>query len=175
MENITTNKVPTGFSGWDVPNADEKAQCQLALARVKAVTMDESDTICNLSNTAALLWQYLKNISWCGFYLMRNGELVLAPFQGKYACRRIKVGNGVCGTAVSEDKTQIVPNVHEFPGHIACDSASNSEIVVPIHYNGEVVGVLDIDSAEFDRFHELEQKYLEEICKHLEKQCDWKY
>lgn len=168
-------KVPTGFSGWGIAEATDEEQCKLALARCKAITMDESETICNLSNTAAVLWQYLHNISWCGFYLMRKGELVLGPFQGKSACRRIAVGKGVCGTAVAEDKTQLVPNVHEFPGHIACDSASRSEIVVPIHHNGEVIAVLDIDSADFDRFHEVEQIYLEKLCIHLEKQCDWDY
>ena len=174
MEEKTT-KVPNGFSGWGLDHANDEEQCKLALARVKALTLGESDTICNLSNTAALLWQYLSNISWCGFYLMRDGELVLGPFQGKSACRRIAVGKGVCGTAVAEDKTQLVPNVHEFPGHIACDSASRSEIVVPIHHNGTVIAVLDIDSADFDRFHETEQKYMELICAHLEEQCDWRY
>ena len=104
MEEKTT-KVPTGFSGWGLDHANDEEQCKLALARVKALTLGESDTVCNLSNTAALLWQYLSNISWCGFYLMRDGELVLGPFQGKSACRRIAVGKGVCGTAVAEDKT----------------------------------------------------------------------
>ncbi len=169
------NKIPTGFSGWGLENAAEEEQCRLALARCKALTMDEPDTICNLSNTAAVLWQYLSNISWCGFYLLRNGVLVLGPFQGKSACRRISIGKGVCGTAAAEDKTQLVPNVHEFPGHIACDSASRSEIVVPIHHNGMVIAVLDIDSADFNRFHETEQKYLEQLCAHLENQCAWEY
>lgn len=171
----TSNRVPTGFSGWGLENATEEEQCKLALLRIKALTSGERDTICNLSNTAALLWQYLSHISWCGFYLMRNGELVLGPFQGKSACRRIAVGKGVCGTAVQENQTQLVANVHEFPGHIACDSASRSEIVVPIHHNGTVVAVLDIDSADFDRFHVTEQTYMEQICTYLEEQCSWEY
>lgn len=98
---------------------------------------------------------------------------MLGPFCGKPACRRIKVGSGVCGTAVSQKKTQLVPNVHEFPGHIACDGGSNSEIVVPIFLNDEVIGVIDLDSYEFDRYSELEQNALEKIAQMLSKGCDW--
>ena len=108
----------------------------------------------NLSNAAALLYHTLPDLNWAGFYLMENGLLVLGPFQGKAACIEIQVGRGVCGTAVAEDRTQLVKNVHEFPGHIACDSASNSEIVVPIHAGGAVYGVLDIDSPQIGRFSE---------------------
>lgn len=173
------NNIGTGMSGWgnqlfeNPETIDTKEQCRRALLRTKAITAGEDDLIANLSNTSATLWQFLERISWCGFYLMRNGELVLGPFQGKPACRRIAVGKGVCGAAVQEDKTQIVANVLEFPGHIACDSASRSEIVVPIHHNGRVIAVLDIDSAEFDRFTEIEKEYLEELCQHLESQCSW--
>ena len=107
-----------------------------------------------LSNAAALLWDSLDDINWAGFYLMKDGKLCLGPFQGKPACTVIEVGKGVYGTAVAEDRTQLVKNVHEFPGHIACDSASNSEIVVPIHAGGAVYGVLDIDSPQIGRFSE---------------------
>ena len=127
----------------------------------------------NLANASALLWQHMENINWAGFYLMKNGRLQLGPFQGKVACLRIPVGRGVCGTAVAEDKTQRIDDVHQFPGHIACDSASNSEIVVPLHNNGEIVGVLDIDSPVFERFTEEDQKGLEEFAKILEQGCAW--
>lgn len=135
---------------------------------LKALLDKEDWLITSLSNASALLNEYLNDINWVGFYLMQDGELVLGPFQGKSACVRIKVGRGVCGTAVSEDKTQLVPDVHKFPGHIACDSASNSEIVVPVHHNGEVVGVLDIDSPLFDRFTEEDRVNLEESVKIIE-------
>ncbi|MBQ2750023.1 MAG: GAF domain-containing protein, partial [Clostridia bacterium] len=118
--------------------------------------------VTNLSNAAALLYDSLDSLNWAGFYLMRQGKLILGPFQGKPACTEIPVGKGVCGTAVVENKTQRVPNVHEFPGHIACDSASNSEIVIPIRVAGRVVGVLDIDSPLFDRFSQDDQTELEE-------------
>lgn len=136
---------------------------------LKALLDKEDWLITSLSNASALLNEYLDNINWVGFYLMQNGELVLGPFQGKSACVRIKVGRGVCGTAVSEDKTQLVPDVHQFPGHIACDSASNSEIVVPIHFGGEVVAVLDIDSPLFNRFTEEDKVALEESVKIIEE------
>ena len=108
----------------------------------------------NLANAAALLWQELAGINWGGFYKMMDGALVLGPFQGKPACIRIDVGRGVCGTAVAEDAVQLVPNVHHFPGHIACDSASNSELVLPLHAGGKIWGVLDIDSPRVNRFTE---------------------
>ena len=122
----------------------------------------------NLANAAALLWQQLHGINWAGFYKMTDGALVLGPFQGKPACIRISVGKGVCGTAVARDETQLVGDVHQFPGHIACDSASNSEIVVPIHVDGQVWGVLDIDSPHFARFTEEDQKGLEHFVAILE-------
>lgn len=108
--------------------------------------------IANLSNASALLNQALTDINWVGFYLLENERLILGPFQGKPACVEIKIGNGVCGTSVEKDKVMLVANVHEFPGHIACDSASNSEIVIPIHLNGKIYGVLDIDSPLLSRF-----------------------
>lgn len=136
--------------------------------KLEALLYKEDGLITNLSNASALLNEYLDNINWVGFYLMRDGELRLGPFQGKSACVRIKVGRGVCGTAVAEDATQLVPDVHKFPGHIACDCASNSEIVVPIHYNGEIVGVLDIDSPNFNRFTEEDKINLEESVRIIE-------
>ena len=108
--------------------------------------------IANLANASALLWQELPQINWAGFYLMEDGALVLGPFQGKTACIRIPVGKGVCGTAVAENASQLVPDVHAFPGHIACDSASESEVVIPIRNGGEIYGVLDIDSPVKGRF-----------------------
>lgn len=121
-----------------------------------------------LSNAAALIWDTLEDINWAGFYLMKDGRLLLGPFQGKPACTVIEVGKGVCGTAVAEDKTQLVKNVHEFPGHIACDSASNSEIVVPVHAEGSVYGVLDIDSPLLGRFSEEDRDGLEAFVRVLE-------
>lgn len=123
----------------------------------------------NLANASALLYECLDDLNWAGFYLMRDDHLVLGPFQGKVACIEIPVGRGVCGTAVKEDATQLVKNVHEFPGHIACDSASNSEIVIPIHVNGEIWGVLDIDSPSLARFDEDDQAGLTEFVHILEE------
>ena len=140
----------------------------LICAQLSALTEDIPYEIANLSNAAALLWQELPEINWAGFYRMEGGSLVLYPFQGKPACIRIPVGRGVCGTAVAEDRTQLVPDVHQFPGHIACDSASNSEIVIPIHVNGKIWGVLDIDSPCFDRFTEADREGLERFVKILE-------
>lgn len=140
----------------------------LLCSQLRALTEDVPYEIANLSNASALLWETLPDINWAGFYKMEGGALVLYPFQGKPACIRIPVGRGVCGTAVAENKTQLVPDVHQFPGHIACDGASNSEIVVPIHVNGEVWGVLDIDSPVFDRFSRADQAGLEEFVKVLE-------
>lgn len=138
------------------------------IRRLEQLTADVPYEIANLSNAAALLWAALPDINWAGFYKMMDGLLVLYPFQGKTACVRIQVGKGVCGTAVAEDATQLVPDVHQFPGHIACDSASNSEIVIPIHVNGEIWGVLDIDSPCFDRFTEADKVGLERFVKVLE-------
>ena len=115
----------------------------------------------NLANAAALLYHTLDGLNWAGFYLLEGDTLVLGPFQGRPACIEIPVGRGVCGTAVAEGKTQLIPDVHQFPGHIACDSASNSEIVVPIRADGKIVGVLDLDSPYIGRFTEEDQAGLE--------------
>lgn len=128
--------------------------------------------IANLSNASAVLNQAMKDINWVGFYLMEEGQLVLGPFQGKAACVEIKVGKGVCGTAVEKDAVQLVKNVHEFPGHIACDGASNSEIVLPIHVDGNIWGVLDIDSPSLGRFDEEDQTGLEKVVRVVEKMLE---
>lgn len=125
--------------------------------------------VANLANASALLWQEMPGINWVGFYKMEDGALVLGPFQGKPACIRIPVGRGVCGTAVKEDKVQLVYNVHDFPGHIACDSASNSEIVLPIHVSGQIWGVLDIDSPHIGRFSEEDRTGLQNVVHIVEK------
>ena len=133
------------------------------LAEAHALVQGEHDAIANAANLSALLAHRLPDINWVGFYLMRDGELVVGPFQGKPACVRIAVGRGVCGTAAARRQTVVVPDVHAFPGHIACDAASNSEIVVPLLRNGVVLGVLDVDSPRFDRFDADDQAGLEAI------------
>lgn len=139
--------------------------------QLDALLTGESNRTANLSNASALLNQFLERINWVGFYLMEDGELVLGPFQGLPACVRIQIGKGVCGTAVSEKKTMLVKDVQAFPGHIACDAASRSEIVIPLIKDGEVIGVLDIDSPELSRFTEDDQQGLENftaiLMKHL--------
>ena len=138
-------------------------------AQLAALTDGIPYEVANLANASALLWQEMDGINWVGFYKMTEGALVLGPFQGKPACIRIPVGKGVCGTAVAEDAIQLVYDVHQFPGHIACDSASNSEIVLPIHVNGEIWGVLDIDSPHIGRFTEADREGLEKVVAVLER------
>ena len=150
-------------------NATKEKNYQLLIKQLEALIEDEPDVIANLSNSSALLNQFLDDVNWVGYYLMKEEELVLGPFQGLPACVRIKVGSGVCGTAVSEQTTQRVENVHAFPGHIACDANSQSEIVVPIMKNDQVIGVLDIDSPSLDRFDDIDQQYLELFVETLEK------
>ena len=125
-----------------------------------------------LANAAALLWEALDDINWAGFYIMRGGRLELGPFQGKTACTVIETGRGVCGTAAAEDRTRLVPDVHAFPGHIACDSASRSELVVPLHRKGALYGVLDIDSPSKGRFTESDRKDIEGFACTLEEVLD---
>ena len=137
-------------------------------AQIKDFAEEEPYYIPLMSNVSAILMEMLPDLNWAGFYLMKDGQLVLGPFQGKVACIHIAVGKGVCGTAVAEDKTQLVEDVHAFPGHIACDGASNSEIVVPIHHDGEIIGVLDIDSPKLSRFTEEDRDGLELIVSTLE-------
>lgn len=152
-----------------VYNASKEKNYQLLIKQLEALIEDEPDVIANLSNSSALLNQFLDDVNWVGYYLMKEDELVLGPFQGLPACVRIKVGSGVCGTAVSQKSTQRVENVHAFPGHIACDANSKSEIVVPVMKDSEVMGVLDIDSPSLDRFDEIDQHYLEVFVQTLEK------
>jgi GAF domain-containing protein len=143
--------------------AASKPEFYAALNRqLAAVLHGERDWVCNLAQTSALLMQAMPDLNWAGFYLFKGGELVLGPFQGKVACVRIALGRGVCGTAASRRATVVVPNVHEFPGHIACDSASNSEIVVPLVHDGRLLGVLDLDSPKLNRFDAADAAGLEE-------------
>lgn len=146
----------------------------LILAQLKAITESERDTIANLANSCAVLNMNLTDVNWVGFYLIRDGQLVLGPFQGKPACVRIPFGKGVCGTAAASDSTQLIPNVHDFAGHIACDTASNSEIVVPLRHGGKPVAVLDIDSPLLNRFTQEDKIGLEKCAALLENVCDWR-
>ena len=140
---------------------------------LKPLLKNESNLIANLANSAAILYNNLDDVNWAGFYLREDDELVLGPFQGKNACVRIEKGSGVCGTAWAEEKVQLVSDVHQFPGHIACDPNSNSEIVLPIIINEEVIGVLDIDSPSKDRFDETDQQHLEEVIELLQEESDF--
>lgn len=143
-------------------HASRKEKYETLIPQLKALLIGESDTIANLANTAAALKQTF-NFFWVGFYIVKRDELVLGPFQGTVACTRIKLGKGVCGTAWKEKRTVIVPNVNHFPGHISCDSASMSEIVVPIYFRDEVIAVLDIDSEYENHFGETDARYLKQI------------
>lgn len=131
--------------------------------KVLALICQEDDWLANMANISAKLWEYIDDINWCGFYLFKNAELILGPFQGKSACTHIKLGNGVCGNAALKKITIVVQNVHDFPGHIACDSKSKSEIVIPIFKNDSLIGVLDIDSPKVNRFDEDDKVGLEKI------------
>ena len=142
----------------------------LLTKQLQSLIEDEQNLIAILSNTSAILNDNLDQINWVGFYLIENEELILGPFQGHPACVHIAIGKGVCGTAVAEDKTQLVEDVHAFPGHIACDANSKSEIVIPIHVNDEIIGVLDIDAPITDRFTNEDKEGLEVIVKVIEKQ-----
>lgn len=154
-------------------NTGKKVDFSLLSKQLEAFAGGEKHYLPLLSNASALIWDSVSDINWAGFYLMQNGSLLLGPFQGKVACIRISVGRGVCGTAVSQNKSQLVKNVHEFPGHIACDSASNSEVVVPLHKpDGSVFGVLDIDSPLVGRFSEDDLKGFEKLAAVLESNID---
>ena len=146
---------------------------RILIAQLEALSESSKNYIPLLSNASALIFENLKDLNWAGFYLVKDDALLLGPFQGKVACVNIAKGKGVCGTAFEKDETQLVKNVHEFPGHIACDSASNSEIVVPIHSGGRVVAVLDIDSPLLERFDEEDREGLEAFVKKLEELIEW--
>ncbi|MBA4492872.1 GAF domain-containing protein [Paenactinomyces guangxiensis] len=143
------------------------------LKQLEHLLEGEKDWLANLANTASHLYHSLDQVNWAGFYLLKEGELVLGPFMGQPACVRIAVGRGVCGAAVAEDETQRVEDVHQFPGHIACDASTRSEIVIPLRVDGKIIGVLDIDSPVKKRFDTLDQKYLEEYANILLRNTDW--
>ena len=155
----------------DKMNEEERLKYMLLL--LKGQVGSEKDVLANISNATAIIKACVGDLNWAGFYLMKKGELVLGPFQGLPACNRIQVGKGVCGTAIEEGKTQLVPDVHLFPGHIACDSASNSELVVPIIKNGKAYGVLDMDSPSKNRFKDLHRVYFERLVDVLNQYTDW--
>ncbi|MCB8822791.1 GAF domain-containing protein [Microvirga rosea] len=147
-----------------LPQAASKAEIYVSLAQqLSGLVEGETDAIANAANMSALIYNLLPDLNWAGFYFMRGAGLVLGPFQGKPACIRIPVGRGVCGTAVERRTSILVPDVDAFPGHIACDSASRSELVVPLIKNGAVIGVLDLDSPRPDRFDEVDQEGCERL------------
>jgi GAF domain-containing protein len=152
----------------------EQGQPYRALVKeLESVLEGETDPLANLANACALLAQSLEQTNWCGFYLLRGSELVLGPFQGKPACVRIPLGRGVCGAAAERRQSIVVPDVNAFPGHIACDAASRSEIVVPILWPAILRGVLDIDSPQLNRFHEGDRAGLEDFVRHLAPRVQW--
>ena len=134
------------------------------ISAVDAITSGEPDAVANMANVAALIWEHVPGLNWAGFYRLVDGELVLGPFQGKAACIRIAIGKGVCGTAAATGETQLVEDVHAFPGHIACDAASQSELVVPVLHDGRLLGVLDLDSPHPAHFDAEDQSGMEAIC-----------
>jgi L-methionine (R)-S-oxide reductase len=147
------------------PSAGQpKAECYADLvAAARALTAEEPDPVANMANLAALIWQFVPRLNWAGFYRLHAGELVLGPFIGKPACIRIALGTGVCGTAAARGETQLVADVHAFPGHIACDVASRSELVVPVRRNGTVIAVIDLDSPEPARFDAVDAAGIEQL------------
>lgn len=146
---------------------------RIMIVRLVGMLSSEPDSLANLCNSCALLYNNMDDVSWSGFYFIKDNCLVLGPFGGKPACSRIKIGCGVCGSSVLNSKTYVVPNVHEFEGHIACDSASRSEIVIPIIKNDKLYGVLDIDSPIFNRFDEIDRIYLEKFVEKLNQYIEW--
>lgn len=140
---------------------------------LRALLHGERDAVANLANASALLWHALPDLNWAGFYRLVDGTLVLGPFQGKPACVRIAIGKGVCGMAAARRETVLVPDVEQFPGHIACDAASRSEIVVPLLQEGKLLGVLDLDSPRLNRFDEHDQAGLENVVKSLVAATNW--
>lgn len=144
-------------------STEKTAFYRLLNQQAQALIEQETDLIANMANLSALLFNQMPDLNWAGFYIMRDGELVLGPFQGQVACVRIPVGKGVCGTAVATGEVQLVKDVHDFPGHIACDAASNSEIVLPLRHQGVIIAVLDIDSPSLARFDAEDQQGLEQF------------
>lgn len=149
--------------------AENKPQLYAQLVQqIEAIVAGEKDLIANMANISAILYWALDNVNWAGFYIVKQGQLVLGPFHGQPACIRIPIGKGVCGTAVSENNIQLIEDVHQFSGHIACDAASNSEIVLPIRQNNQIIAVLDIDSPNIARFDVDDQTGLSQIVEILE-------
>lgn len=145
------------------PAADKDKTLRELVEAARALIAGEPDGVANMANLAALIWQYLPALNWAGFYRVQDGELVLGPFIGKPACIRIPFGKGVCGTAAASGETQLVPDVHAFPGHIACDAASQSELVVPVKRDGRVIAVIDLDSPQPARFDESDARGIEQL------------
>ncbi|HHV26305.1 MAG TPA: GAF domain-containing protein [Tissierellia bacterium] len=156
-----------------IKNMTDEERYRYMQILLKGQVSSESDEIANISNASAIIMACVDKLNWAGFYIFKNGELVLGPFQGLPACNRIKVGTGVCGTSVLERKVLRVEDVHKFPGHIACDSASRSELVIPIIKNEKVYGVLDLDSPYEGRFTELEERYMIKFVETLNDYIDW--
>lgn len=156
-----------------IKNMNEEERLKYMNMLLKGQLSSEEDPLANLSNASAIIMACVERLNWAGFYILRGDELVLGPFQGLPACNRIKIGNGVCGRAVATREVQLVPDVHQFPGHIACDAASNSELVVPIIKEDKVYGVLDLDSPEKERFTELEKEYFIKFVDILNEYIDW--
>ncbi|KAG7823883.1 hypothetical protein KL909_002620 [Ogataea angusta] len=162
--------------------ANKKELLQQVVDSYKSLSEGHTNWVCNLANCSSLLWHCYneglsKRVNWAGFYVMdpeNQDQLILGPFMGKVACQTIKIGRGVCGTAASTQKTQLVSDVEQFPGHIACDGETKSEIVVPIVADGRLVGVLDIDCLELNGFDKDDQKYLEFLCQEISETCSWK-
>jgi GAF domain-containing protein len=148
-------------------NLAEEERFRLLVSQLKSLLNKNENLISNLSNCTAAIKEVFDKVSWVGFYLYDGDKLYLGPFQGKIACTIIEIGKGVCGTSAQRKETIIVPDVDKFPGHIACDSGSKSEIVIPMVKNNNLIGVLDLDSYEYNSFNEVDKKYLEEICKFL--------
>lgn len=149
-------------------NLTKAGRYEQLIPQIKALFADETDLIANLANVCAALKYSMDGFFWVGFYFVKGSELILGPFQGPVACTRIKIPQGVCGACAEKKETIIVEDVNKFPGHIACSSRSKSEIVVPIFKDGDVFGVLDVDSDEYDKFDETDKKYLEELCRIIE-------
>lgn len=152
---------------------NKKDQYAALLAQLSALMEGTPEPLPNMANLSALIFQNVDRLNWAGFYINTGAELLLGPFQGKPACIRIPFDRGVCGAAVREDRTQLVPDVHQFPGHIACDGASRSELVVPVRAGGRIVAVLDLDSPEAARFDQDDQAGMEALARILGEMCDW--
>ncbi len=156
-----------------INNMETKDRYRYMLTLLKGQLSSEKDDLANISNATGIIMACVDRLNWAGFYLLRDDELVLGPFQGLPACNRIEIGKGVCGTAVKTREVQLVSDVYLFPGHIACDSASNSELVIPIIKDGEVYGVLDLDSPEKGRFTHMEQEYFIKFVEILNEYINW--